>query len=416
MMNNKSSNYKELLSQSFNAIHLDNQKDDCICDLQIGNNDFIFRDTVLKSFYIHNAFDKLYVFLSAVGKQRDRYPIFHRVSWHDKFEGIKIFFDDPTRNELKFSPVFYFGKMSSNYLDYIKIVVEKLKLHFKLSNDRITFISSSNGGFGGIYLSNEFVGSNCIALCPQLDVKLFFDEYKFKIFKDKTEISNENSIEVHNRLNLWRIINNKYTKFIIYSNIACSKDRQQIDSFCKNIHYEYSLGINKINNNFYLILTSFDNIDPHNVQPDENFCGYLASYFWHEEEKKRISIVNYFINLMKKSNDTDFRMKLICPLFSLVKSPSKIMIKRKDDNTLDIYFNYSAFVRIKYVNKEVIPSLRLKKNTDTIDMNKIYNYLRTSGSLIDQDEYWVNIYKNPIPIESYLDWIKEVNDALGFIY
>lgn len=415
MLNNNVLNYKELLSQSSNVIHLDNQKDDCMCDLKIGNNDFVFRDTVLKSFCIHNTLDKLYVFLSAVGKQRDRYPIFHRVSWHDKFDGIKIFFDDPTRNELKFSPAFYFGKLNSNYLDYIKTVVEKLKLHFKLSNDKITFISSSNGGFGGIYLSNEFVGSNCIALCPQLDVKLFFDESKFNVFKEKTEVHDENSIDVHDRLNLWRIINNKSSKFIIYSNIACFKDRQQIDSFCKNIHYEYKQGINRVSDNFYLILTSFDNVDPHNVQPDENFCGYLASYFWLEEEKKRISMVNYFINLMKKSNETDFKMNLVFPLLSLVKSPSKLIIKRKDDNTIDIYFNNSAFVRVKNSKKNVIPSLRLKKNVNSTDMNKIYKYVKTSNSLIDEDENWVNIYKNPIPAESYFDWIKEVNDAIKFI-
>lgn len=108
-------------------------------------------------------------------------------------------------------------------------------------------------------------------------------------------------------------------------------------------------------------------------------------------------------------------MNLVFPLLSLVKSPSKLIIKRKDDNTIDIYFNNSAFVRVKNSKKNVIPSLRLKKNVNSTDMNKIYKYVKTSNSLIDEDENWVNIYKNPIPAESYFDWIKEVNDAIKFI-
>ena len=93
---------------------------------------------------------KLYVFLSAVGIQRDIYPLFHRISWHDRFDGMKIFFDDPTRDIIKFSPSFYFGNPEKNCLSYIKNIIEKLKEHYNLNNEDITVmkrpLSSRNLG------------------------------------------------------------------------------------------------------------------------------------------------------------------------------------------------------------------------------------------------------------------------------
>lgn len=86
--------FRALLRESSNIIRCDNDK--YVENIKIGNNDFIFDNTILKSFFITNDTKKLYVILSAVGGVLDQYPIFHRVSWHNKFNGIKIYFDDPT--------------------------------------------------------------------------------------------------------------------------------------------------------------------------------------------------------------------------------------------------------------------------------------------------------------------------------
>ncbi len=399
---------KFLLKNSHNLINCN--KTDYIDNLKIGNNDFVFNEIVLKSFFIHNKTNQLYVFLSAVGSLNVTYPIFQRISWYDKFDGIKIFFDDPTREILKMAPGFYFGKMNISCLSLLKTIIEKIILNFKLCNKNITFISSSNGGFACLYLSNEFLGSKCIALCPQFDVKLFFGDDGFTIFKKKTEISiDENIPEIFNRVNVFRIITNTASKFVIFSNITCVSDRNQIEAFCKFCNYEYKLGLNKLRNNLYLIITSIDNIDPHVVQPDENFCSYLSNYFWNDDESRRISMVNYFVNMMKKFHDTDFKYKIIYSLFSTIPNYFKFTLKRNSNDVFDIILNENAYLRVMYLNKSknlVIPSLRMRKSI--LNMDIIYDYVISSNSRIDESDTWVNIFKEAIPINDYHLWFQNI--------
>ncbi|SFP33802.1 hypothetical protein SAMN02910344_01134 [Ruminobacter amylophilus] len=405
-------NFKTLLKESSNIIHCNNV--DYIDNIKIGNNDFIFDETILKSFFIYNNTTKLYVFLSAVGIQRDIYPLFHRISWHDRFDGMKIFFDDPTRDIIKFSPSFYFGNPEKNCLSYIKNIIEKLKEHYNLNNEDITFISSSNGGFGCIYLSNELHGAKCIALCPQLDVKLFLDESRFNIFKEKTEIFNNDALpDIKDRLNLYRISKNNSTKFVIFSNIACNSDKKQMDAFCEYINYSYKLGLNKLSENFYLIIVSMDNIDPHNVQPDVNFCSYLSKYFWEDCEERRISSVNYFIDMMNQTNDLDFKNKVICSILACTPETSKIILKRREDGVVDIFFNEKVYLRVNNFKNKVRPSIRISKTTKSLDMSKIYTYVKNSNSYIDENHNWVNIFKDPIPVDEYHVWFQDITSNLG---
>lgn len=413
-------NLKNVLNESSNIINCNDK--DYIKYVKIGNNDFVFNQTTVKSFFIRNDNNKLFVFLSAIGVNNNTYPIFNRVSWHDKFRGIKIFFDDPTRLELNFSPSYYFGNFDNNYLNYIEDIIEKMKESLNIANEDITFISSSNGGFGCIYLANDFVGSKCIALCPQLDVKLYLGEARFTEFKKRTRIiDDESKHEIYNRLNLYRIINNSETKFIIYSNVACDSDRLQTDSFCNHINYDYNIGINKIKDNFYLIVASMDNVDPHKVQPDENFCGYLSNYFWQNSEEQRLDIVNYFMNSMYKTNIENFKFRLQNNLLSIIPYCVNIKIIRHT-NGYDIYLNEDVYIRISNIcdlikpNVSFIrPNVRFKKCIKNLDLNKVYEYVKLTGCQMDESNIWVNIFDKPISVDKYHKWFTDVNNYVGFL-
>ena len=371
--------------------------------LKPGNNDLIFGNLTLKSFYVTSSTKKLYVFLSAIGKPNKQYPIFNRISWKDKFDGIKIFFDDPTRIMLNTAPCFYFGTGNNGCLKNINNIITNLKEIYNLNNKEITFISSSNGGFGALYLTNEFPGSKCIALCPQFDVRLFLGNERFNSFVNMLNIKNSlNKDEIYNRLNLYRIKDNMDSKFIIYSNIACSSDEKQIDAFCKFIGFNYKLGLNQLSDNFYLILTNLDNIDPHVVQPDENFCRYLDQYFWEDTHARRNNEVEIFLELLKKRNNIDFTNKIINRLFSVVDNSKKIV---KKGDVIDVWFNVYVFVRVKKLCTEIVPSIRVNKNMPNLDINIIYDYVKNNDLYIDENDVWVNVYGNKIHIREYHDWL-----------
>lgn len=380
-----------------------------------GNNDFKFKHTTIKTFCKITSYKKIYVVLSAVGYQRDRYPIFFRVSWHPYFDGIILFMDDPTRDELKMSPSFYFGSKENNCLDCIKTIVTNIQENYNIQNKDITFISSSNGGFASLYLANEFEYSRCIALCPQLDVKLFLGIKGFENFKSKVGILNSDDEKAEkNRLNVYRIANNSRTKFFIYSNIAAVSDRNQIERFCNEIGFEYHLGLNQISDNFFLLITQFDNVDPHIVQPDENFVTYIDNFFWEDSLERKNIQVNSYMNLLKKSNECDFRSKILGDLFSVVDS-SKIVIKRNTNPvSIDVFFSKDIFARFSKITDVVYPSIRFSKAAVKDKLEDIIKYTESKGLFIDQSETWANVYsKQPINKIDYCRWFVEFITLCG---
>ena len=408
---------KAELAKDSNIIDAETQENFAL-KIKNGNNDFRFNHTTIKTFCKITNHNKIYVVLSAVGYQRDRYPIFFRVSWHPFFEGITLFMDDPTRDELKMSPSFYFGTKENNCLEYIKKIVGNIQNTYKIQNKDITFISSSNGGFASLYLANEFEYSRCIALCPQLDIKLFLGLNGFENFKSKVGILNSADEEIEkNRLNVYRIAKNSYTKFFIYSNIAAVSDRNQIENFCNDIGFKYHLGLNQVSDNFYLLITQFDNIDPHVVQPDENFVTYVDNFFWDDSPERKKIQINSYMNLLKKFNECDFRYKIIGDLFSVVDS-SKVIIKRNiNPLSIDVIFSKDMFVRFsKITDTEVMfPSIRFNKLIVKDKIEKIVQYTEVNNLFFAQSENWANVYsKAPISKLQFSQWFVNFITTCGF--
>lgn len=414
---------RRILKETKNTINCN--ENDYIDNIKVGNNDFVFKETTVKSFFVHDDDKRIFVFLSAVGTQRDCYPIFHRVSWHDKFKGIKLYFDDPTRFEINFAPCFYFGNKNNNYLSLMKEIIDKLQTKYGISNSDITFISSSNGGFGIIYLAEQFPGSSCISLCPQLDVKLYLGESSFEKFKEMTGIGKGDIDKgTYERLNLYRIgdsttttSDNNRSKYIIYSNVACLSDKAQIESFCQSINYKYKLGLNKVNDNLYLLIVSMHNIDPHAVQPNVSFCAYLSQFFWSDSEERRITFVQYFINMMAEVNQKDFKYSLINSLFCFGVTPSNVSVKIADGSKLDIFLGTDVYIRFSGLGKSlkmVKPSVRFRKSIKNLDLDKVYQYVKDTNNYIGENDAWVNIWGQPLTLDNFKYWFKDANDYIGF--
>lgn len=284
--------YKQLLDRTPNIISQDN------IDFKDGLNDIFFTETVISSFFLGSQTKKIYIFFSAIGVSGKKYPIFNRISWSNSFDGIKIYFDDPTRNEINFAPCFYFGKKDKNYLEYFIYIIKCIQKKYDIKNENLHFISSSNGGFASLYLCNKFRDSKCIVFCPQFDIILYLKK-KIHILNKKLSID-LNDDEFQDRRQVYNIINNSDSKFIIYSNIACESDKEQIEAFCKKNDLQYKCGLQKIKN-FYLILAEINSNSPHLVQPDEEFCFFLdniENYSISDASK----IVDKFIFLLKSES------------------------------------------------------------------------------------------------------------------
>lgn len=408
--------YKNLLTKEINVV-------DCsgtlnyVNNIKNGSNDFVFPDQTLKCFYYAKNTNKICVFLSSIGIQRDRYPIYNRISWINHFDGIILFFDDPTRDKIKFSPSFYLGNKSNTVLQRIKTIIYGLKDRYNIDNSDISFISSSNGGFGVLQLANEFPYSKCISYCPQFDIKIFLGPERFNNLINKIGFSKE-ELELKNiqeRLNALSIIENTQTKFFIYSNISCNSDKRQIDYFCKTINFNFSLGLNRINENMYLLLTEFEYFEPHSVQPNVNFTLFIENFFWDEsiEFEKRYQLLQYLLSEMKDYNQLDFNNKMIISYFSILKnSITKFRINKLDNNLYDVYITDFVYAHFKYTSDSIniVPSLRfIKKLFNNADKLHHYAIDHKDDVIIDENNTLINIFsKYPIPIKSFSIWIYKV--------
>lgn len=100
---------------------------------------------IFNCFLYKKKSNKLYVFLSAIGKDKV-YPYFTRGSWPIWMDGNAICIDDPTRRDFNVAPGFFKGSSSNSYEDKLHKLIESVKSHLGIDNANVIFISSSNGG------------------------------------------------------------------------------------------------------------------------------------------------------------------------------------------------------------------------------------------------------------------------------
>lgn len=294
---------KNVLTQDPEYIDINDidQKTEGRLQIAIGNTKF-------ESILIPSKTKKLYVFLSSNGS-KDKYPIFHRISWCDKFDGMCIYLDDPTRVDKKMETVaFYFGSKEVNYADYICEIVTKIANMNNIVHKNIVFISSSNGGFAALYCCNKILGSKCIALNPQLDIALYFGNND--AFERVLDVKFSDS-KYDKRFNVLDILNNKESKFFIFSNLKSGLDRPQMDMIFKKTNKILQIGCTQITDNIMILLVDIDANNPHLVQPDEYFVPIIEKIMDKQIAKEQETICNAFIGEMKRFHSVNQQLELL---------------------------------------------------------------------------------------------------------
>ena len=250
--------------------------------------------TEFEALLLPSNIKKLHVTLAGAGARKLPYPLFNRVSWCAKFNGVYLCLDDPTRFEFDFSPSFYFGSPEQNYLEYVIEIVKKVASVYGIANEDITFISSSNGGFASLWLTDKIVGASCIVHCPQVDIPSFVNGH--------LNGWNTDDPKFKTRINLEHLVNNTKSKFFIYSNIMWEKDKQQMELLFKFYKKPLRLGLNELAPNMWVLLANISYTSPHMVQPDEWFTACIEKYI-HAENKFPEYVFTYLIEETRRYYD-----------------------------------------------------------------------------------------------------------------
>ena len=256
-------------------------------------------NTKFESVLILSKTNKMYVFLTA-GGSKDPYPLFHRISWCNKFDGMCLYLDDPTRIEHKMDSVaFYFGSKDINYADYICDIVLKVAKTNNIANKNIVFIASSNGGYAALYCCNKIQYSKCIALNPQIDIPLYLGR---NTSFEKLMGINFDDTKYANRLQVLDILNNKNSKFFIFSNNRSNLDTPQMHLLFNKANQTKKEGLVKLTDNIFVLIANIEATNPHTAQPDEWFTSCIEQYM-HEENKFPEYVFLYLIEEMRRYYD-----------------------------------------------------------------------------------------------------------------
>ena len=233
-------------------------------------------DEVFTSHELDLFDNKLIVFLSAVGIYRGENTIFHRISWSEHINQACLYIDDPGRLTSKFAPSYFIGTENSYLIDDIIKLILKFANIYKIKNNNIIFVSSSNGGFASLKLANLIPTSICFSFCPQFSIPIYLNN-RYTFFKQKF-IDNKSKLRHCPELNL-EIFDDNSSYYYIFSNLASSVDFAQIQFLQEKLSVNLNNKIVKINN-VKLITYTVDtkNINPHMVQPGEfEFISLLYS-------------------------------------------------------------------------------------------------------------------------------------------
>lgn len=257
---------KQLLIQTPEIVELKNINSSTEGRIQIKTDGVIF-----ESFILNSIRKKLYVFLSAVGNPDTGYPRFHRPTWSKIFNGVCLFIDDPARQMGKYSPAFYVGNEEINVLDLLKKIINKVQDVYGIASKDVCFISSSNGGYASLFLGDAIKDSRVIALNPIISISRYLRSVKKvdafeKAFGIKLDSTDK---QILNRTQVFRIIDNKRSRFFIYSNIASRTDKIVIEGLFRKLNLPYKLGLNVINNNLWVWIVDIHSANPHLAQPNE---------------------------------------------------------------------------------------------------------------------------------------------------
>ena len=147
-----------------------------------------------ENYIFYGKTNRLYIFLSAIGKPDVEYPNFTRATWPIWLEDTSILIDDPTREVTKFAPGFFLGTPDNDYLTKLFKLICEYQKKFNILTKDVFIISSSNGGFAAIKLAKYFNGG---IYCSKTECSELFDKIitTYKNYPKNTLFSGTGSIE-----------------------------------------------------------------------------------------------------------------------------------------------------------------------------------------------------------------------------
>ena len=162
-----------------------------------------------------------------------------------------------------------------------------------ISNENVVFIASSNCGFASLYLADRILGSKCIALNPQIDLRLHVGTHFGKVMGIDV-----NDPTYFDRLNVARILENKVSKFFICFNLRSDMDIPQARLLFKlNTNF---LGLYQLGYNVKVLCFDIDATTPHMVQPDEYFCRAIETIMDSPITQQSTELCEDFVESMRR--------------------------------------------------------------------------------------------------------------------
>lgn len=316
--------YKTKLKGNLDILSLDaiSQKSEGEYKVKCGNsivNTFIFPP--------EKTTKKFYIYLSAIGIYRGEQTAYHRISWAKYNQDLTIYIDDPTRSLAKFAPTFYLGYGNSLLIEDICQLIKRLQSIYSISNENIVFVGSSNAGFASLKLASRFPNCYCLTFCPQFSIKLYLKE-KFSILVK----SLNRKFDIYEEENVNKLILSPNFHLLVYSNLACQSDREQISYLEQLLGTPLKYGtINRIDN-LSIIPIDIQSPDPHLVQPD---------YF---ESKLLLNVIDEK-NISRAAKLTEFVIRSL-----YFRHNKKVCIHEKYILSYGNNLNPIRFL-IKYLNK-----------------------------------------------------------------
>ena len=334
--------------------------------------------TWFESCLIPSNTKKLYVFLSsAAGKVKDFYPIFHRISWVDKFDGVRLYLDDPTRNERDFGGgTFYFGYKEHNYCDYVAEIVRRVQANHGIKMADTIFISSSNGGFAALYLANVLQGSKCIVSNPQIDVTGRYERFG---------LTAQELNEVYDRMCVTNILKNTKSQFFIYFNLIAGDDYFHYNKLMSAAKKAMEIGAYNLTRNITMLITKIPTENPHGVFMDADAILYCETIMGKKINADIKNRCDRFLDILAYNAKKIWVRKIITDSLADVKNQIQTMTSDAVTQiTKNISENHAAVMaanadlqnKIISHNTKIAEQLRDVANNGTTEIlnatNKLY--------------------------------------------
>jgi len=213
---------------------------------------------------------KLYVILSGGIAKETHVPHFERWTYYSILDGNVLIIDDPMLKIFRTQKLctgWYYG-LENSYLENIGKIIDKVASMLSINYKDLVFYGSSAGGYAALYLTSKFEKSKCIAINPQINLKI----QRSWINAQEMEAITGHDLSSDDCRNDLRqmIIEGNAGRIVIIENACSDTDLMQAKSLCDFLNVRFSYGLNKLSDRILLwvydALPIYNNNSAHGAQ------------------------------------------------------------------------------------------------------------------------------------------------------